>query len=154
MSSPFQKGGHSATLTEQTIISTYIGRNVTELTPKQGAEYEYRTTTLGRSVLNDWGLKPIYRCQPRPQSLEWLKTFSWLFGSHDNLPNCQLNSDSKQMNHERNYDKAKTNYPRYLRDGFDFDIYEGVRYVMTQHSRLNPQTRLNIILYTIQRTRA
>ena len=28
--------------------------------------------------------KHILRCQPRPQFLKWYKTFSWLFGSHDN----------------------------------------------------------------------
>ena len=39
--------------------------------------------------MNYWGggggLKLVLCAQPHPQFLKWYKTFSWLFGSHDNL---------------------------------------------------------------------
>ena len=31
------------------------------------------------------GLKLVLRAQPHPQFLKWYKTFSYLFGSHDNV---------------------------------------------------------------------
>ena len=35
-------------------------------------------------LMNYFGLKLVLRAQPHPQFLKWYKTFSWLFGSHDN----------------------------------------------------------------------
>ena len=41
--------------------------------------------------MNYWGLKHVFRRQPRPQFLKWYKTFTWLFGSHDNASFWLLN---------------------------------------------------------------
>ena len=66
-------------------MNTHKVKNVTEtLTPKHTTENHNKTTALERSVMNYWGLKHVLRRQPRPQFLKWYKTFSWLFGSHDN----------------------------------------------------------------------
>ena len=59
--------------------------NVTEtLTPKQAAENHNKTTALERSVMNYWELEQVLRAQAHLQFMKWYKTFSWLFGSHDN----------------------------------------------------------------------
>ena len=61
--------------------------NVTKtLTQKQATENHNKTTAFERSVMNYWGggLKLVLHAQPHPQFLKWCKTFSWLFGSHDN----------------------------------------------------------------------
>ena len=47
----------------------------------------HKTPALERSVINYLGVggfKLVKRAQPHPQFLKWYKTFSWLFGSHDN----------------------------------------------------------------------
>ena len=49
-------------------------------TKKQATENRNKTITLEQSVMNYWGLKLVLRSQPH----QWYKTFSWLFGSHDN----------------------------------------------------------------------
>ena len=36
------------------------------------------------TVLLGGGLRLVLRAQPHPHFLKWYKTFSWLFGSHDN----------------------------------------------------------------------
>ena len=46
-------------------------------------QQNYRLGTVSNEVLK--GLKLVLRAQPNPQFLKWYKTFSWLFGSHDNL---------------------------------------------------------------------
>ena len=52
---------------------------------KKATENHNRTTALERSVMNYWGgLKLVLRAQAHHQFLKWYKTFSWLFGSHDN----------------------------------------------------------------------
>ena len=68
-------------------------KTVQKRSPKQeNTEHQIRSTTLERSVYKYyWGLKSILRCQPRPQFLKWYKTFSWLFGSHDNPLTLSLN---------------------------------------------------------------
>ena len=63
-----------------TLNSLYILK--VKPTPKQAIENQNKITALERSVINYWRLKSIL---PHPQFLIRLKTFSWLFGSPDNL---------------------------------------------------------------------
>ena len=81
----FQKGGHSATQTELNVNKRKVKHHRNSDT-KTGNREHNRTTALERSVMKYWGkgLKSILRAKHRPQFLEWYKTFSWLFGSHNN----------------------------------------------------------------------
>ena len=61
------------------------------LTPKTGnreSQHNYRLGTVSYKLLGGGGggLNLFLRAQPHPhpQFLKWYKTFSWLFGSHDN----------------------------------------------------------------------
>ena len=54
-------------------------KTTTKLPPWNGTEMNYRGWGGGGG-----GLTHVLRCQPCPQFLKWYKTFSWLFGSHDN----------------------------------------------------------------------
>ena len=47
------------------------------------SQQNYRLRTVSNELLRG-GLKLVLRAQPHPQFLKWYKTFSWLFGSHDN----------------------------------------------------------------------
>ena len=64
------------------------------LSLKQTTENHNRTAALEWSVIKCWGggLKLVLRRQSRPQFLKWHKTFSWLFGSHDNSLTLTNNS--------------------------------------------------------------
>ena len=69
------------------ILWTHVRLNVNEtLTPKTGNREPQQYYHLGtvRNELLGGGLKLIFRAQHHPQFLKWYKTFSWLFGSHDN----------------------------------------------------------------------
>ena len=65
-------------------------RNAETKTRKQSIMC-HRSTALERSVKNyvcvgggGGGLRLVLRTKPHPQFLKWYKTFSCLFGSHDN----------------------------------------------------------------------
>ena len=53
---------------------------------KTGNSEPQQNYRLERSVMKYWGLKLVLSAQPHPQFLQWYKTFSWLFVSHDNPP--------------------------------------------------------------------
>ena len=51
----------------------------------QNRQQNYRLGTVSNELLGEGGgLKLDLRAQPYPQFLKWYKTFSCLFGSHDN----------------------------------------------------------------------
>ena len=72
-------------------MSRKVKRHRNSDTRKQATENHNKNTALERSVINylgggggGGGLKLVLRAKPHSQFLKWSKTFSWLFGSHDN----------------------------------------------------------------------
>ena len=59
-------------------------RNSDTKTSNREPQQNNRLGTVRNELLGGGGLKLALRAQPHPPFLKWYKTFSWLFGSHDN----------------------------------------------------------------------